>query len=109
MLLFKGIEHRDDFGDEIVFWTDIAGCSVPKELREKARKIDGENFDIDCFGLCVRYDLTIPKMFVVSEINREVYYVDNNGDKHWFEYLLNDTERQNFLQQCVLDFVNNPT
>ena len=48
----KGMEHVDNFGIlENTCW--LAVDDVPECFIEEAKKIDGENYSEDCFGICV--------------------------------------------------------
>lgn len=85
---FAHVEHLDDFDYEILFWVDI--CDVCEALQDEARKIDGDQYSRDCFGICVNYDAKTERFYLVTETDpdtqepRSVYYIDNDGDKHWF-------------------------
>ena len=87
-LKFNGIEHFDRFDDETVFWIDLS--NLPKEIEEKARAIDGDAYNRDCFGMCVFHDAKSGQFQTVTDTDwetgdsRSVYYIDNEGDKHWF-------------------------
>lgn len=73
----------DDFGAEIIFW--VAITDLPKSVQEEAKRIDGDAYTADCFGICVCYD-TNKKEFALSpdEQNTNIYYVKDSGDKVWF-------------------------
>jgi len=93
MLGFKSLEHYDEFGKDIVFWIDVS--SVPKKFMEEAKAIDSENYSGDCFGVCMHYDGENKEFSAVEdEPGRNLYYVDNNGNKHWFPYVLNQQEQE---------------
>lgn len=84
----KQVEHYDVFGDEITFWLEVS--DMTQAIQDKAREIDGENFSPDCFGICVGYEAESGE-FSLSTDGRDwtgaacnVYYIDNDGDKHWF-------------------------
>ena len=54
MLNYKALEHSDDFGTEVICWVEVAG--VPERFVDEAKRIDGENYSMDCFGVCIQYD-----------------------------------------------------
>ena len=54
MLNYKALEHSDDFGTEVICWVEVAG--VPERFVDEAKRIDGENYSSDCFGVCIQYD-----------------------------------------------------
>ena len=92
------IEHVDNFGmGELVFWIDVT--DVPKQLVEQAKMIDGENYSNDCFGICAGAN---DGEFYICEDSpdSELYYVDNNGDKHWLGYVLSEAERNEVFEFC---------
>lgn len=96
------IEHYDFLGDVIAFWVDISG--VPQAIQDKARQIDGGNFNPDCFGVCVNYDFEQGEFVVVvdTELSAEhpgnIYYIDIAGEKHWFSTKLSKP----FIEQLFL-------
>lgn len=96
------VENYDLFDDVISFWVSISG--VPQSIQAKARQIDGDKFNPDCFGLCVNYDFEGKEFYVVvdTELSAEnpgnVYYIGIEGEKHWFAAELS----QMFLEQAFL-------
>lgn len=86
---YNGIEHFDQFEDEVVFWVDIT--DTPQAIQDKAKTIDGENYSADCFGMCVCYDRENKSFDVVTDTDQNtgdsnnLYYVDNLGGKNWFQ------------------------
>jgi len=86
---FKGIEHYDIFPDDvIIFWADVS--NPPKEIQAAAREIESWNFSPNCFGLCVNYSFAAKKCYLVTDTGnspedcRNIFYMDQDGDKHWF-------------------------
>lgn len=72
-----------------------------KGFVEEAKKIDGDNYIGDGFGVCVQYDRGDEEYFAVEdEPGCNLYYIDNKGDKHWFPYKVNEQEMQ-LLSQNV--------
>jgi hypothetical protein len=97
--MISEIEHWDNFGDSVVFWCVCDSEEIPNELKEKAMIIDGENYDETCFGVCVIFDSEGFHMCQDSP-NCEIYYIDNDGDKHWFEYVFTYEESEDFFDAC---------
>ena len=87
-MIFDRIEHYDHFGDVTVFWADISG--MPDEIQREAVKIDGREYNPGCFGVCVNYIWDEKSFVLVTDTDfdtgdsRNVYYIDVDGDKHWF-------------------------
>lgn len=86
---FKGIEHYDIFPDDvIIFWADVS--NPPKEIQAAAREIESWDFSPNCFGLCVNYSFAAKKCYLVTDTGnspedcRNIFYIDQDGDKHWF-------------------------
>lgn len=102
MITFNEIEHYDNFGDSVIFWC-VAG-DVPKKYIDKAVKIDEGNYSSDCFGACVIFDAEGFHMCQDSP-GCELYYVDNDGDKHWFDKEFTDKEAKTFFEGCFEDIV----
>ncbi len=99
MLSYKALDHSDDFGTEVVCWVEVTG--VPERFVEEAKRIDGDNYIGDGFGVCIQYDRDNGEYFTVEdEPGCNLYYIDNKGDKHWFPYKVNEQEMQ-LLSQNV--------
>lgn len=91
MLGYKNLEHFDEFGTEVVYWVEVAG--VPQRFINEAQDIDGEDFLDDGFGVCVHHDTETGEYAAVEDgPGQNLYYVDNLGDKHWFDYSLSKQE-----------------
>lgn len=94
----KEIEHMDNFGEgEYVFWLEVK--DVPEKFIEKAKRIDKENFLEDCFGICITCSENEWNV-CQGDIDCELYYIDNNGDKNWMEYILTEEERTDAIKIC---------
>ena len=83
MITSAVVEHFDNFDESICFWVDVAGVS--EELISQAKQIDKENFNEECFGCCVLLDKDGWSVIYDESTDKEIYYVDNNGEKHWFD------------------------
>lgn len=86
---FKRIEHYDIFPvDVIIFWADVS--NPPKEIQAVAREIEPWNFSPNSFGLCVNYSFAAKECYLVTDTGnspedcRNIFYIDQDGDKHWF-------------------------
>ncbi len=91
MLNYKALEHIDNFETEVVCWIEVSG--VPKRFVEEAKQIDGENYIMDGFGVCIQYERENEEYFAVEdEPGCNLYYVDNKGDKHWLPYEVSEQE-----------------
>lgn len=87
----KKIEHYDDFDDCIIFWLEVE--EVDNKYKELAKEIDKENYLDNCFGICINYDTEEKDFTVVSDYyaDEQLYYIDNDGNKHWFEYIVDNS------------------
>lgn len=97
MIKSNGVEHFDNFGDSIIFWCIVD--NVPQKYINKAKEIDKENYSSDCFGCCIILD-TDGWAICQDEPNCELYYIDNNGDKHWVNKTFTDKEKETFIDDC---------
>lgn len=92
------MEHYDVFDDdEYICWVCVQ--DIPDKFIQEAKRIDKENYLEDCFGICIgkiEGDWYVCQDFYGCEL----YYIDNNGKKHWMEYLLSDTESENVIEYC---------
>ena len=85
----KQIEHYDCFPDATLYLAEIS--DPPQEIQNQAREIDGEEYSPDGFGVCVFHDLSTHEFAIMTETayptneSRTIYYIDTDGDKHWFK------------------------
>ena len=100
------VEHYDVFGDDVItFWVNFSGA--PQAMQAEARRIDGEHFDPNCFGICVNYDFEQRQFYIVVDTEASavypsnVYYIDHTGDKHWFTTELPQTFIEQTFLACV--------
>ena len=80
------VDFSDDFGDSWVFWIIVK--DVDNKYQEIAREIDKENYSKDCFGICLGYDYK--DFYIIKDDGKQLYYIDNIGNKHWFECEINE-------------------
>ena len=91
--------------DETVFYAELT--DLPQDIQEAAQAIDGPHYDPSCFGICLCYDLKTKDVFIVTDTDlssgekRNVYYVDNNGDKKWFSVELPEDFTQRVFDACL--------
>ena len=98
MLNFE-LEHMDDFNGDKIFW--LQANNVEQEYIEQAKHIDKENFLLECFGICVNYSNEDKEYMVCQDkFDCELYYVDNDGDKHWLNYKLTKEECEKAVKFC---------
>ena len=93
----KTMEHYDEFDDAVVCWLEVEGVS--STFKHLARLLDKENYSEDCFGICVGCDED--GWYVCQDApSCELFYVDNNGDKHWMSYVLTEEENTEAIEFC---------
>jgi len=103
-LKFNGIEHFDHFTDETIFWAEIS--DVPAAIQEEAKKIDGDEYHALCFGMCICYDWAEKEFAIVTDTDLStgspcnIYYIDNDGDKHWFQMHIPDEFARQVFAVC---------
>ena len=104
---FDQIEHYDHFDTETIFWADIS--DMPEVLQGKAREIDGAEFNPSCFGVCVIYDWAKKEFDMIVDVDPStgkhcnVYYIDTDGEKHWFKAELAPEFTQEIFAACDKD------
>lgn len=99
LLLVREIQKLSDFKNngkidvcEIIAELDLLNC---KELEEKARELDGENYNNKCFGINFNY-VYDEDMAYINFMPNSIYYIDENGEKNYFKvepYLINNIQR----------------
>ena len=88
-LKLNGIGSNEHFDGVSAFTAEISG--LPQSIQDEAKKIDGEAYNASCFEMYIYYDLETGAFTVSTEKDPatgedcNVYYVDDNGDKHWFK------------------------
>lgn len=93
----KTMEHYDEFDEDVVCWLEVE--DVQDNFKQLAREIDKENYLESCFGICVGYDED--GWYVCQDApSCELYYIDNNGDKHWMPYILTEVENKEAIEFC---------
>ena len=91
------MEHYDVFDDDYVCWVCVQ--DIPDKFIQEAKRIDKENYLEDCFGICVCKSES--DWYVCQDaLGCELYYIDNDGEKHWMEYLLSDAESESAIEYC---------
>lgn len=101
---FDGIEHYDHFEDETVFWGEMSG--LPQDIQDWAKAIDGEAYNPNCFGLCVFHSQTTKEWAIMTETDLStgeslnIFYVDNDGNKHWRKAELPEEITQQVFEAC---------
>lgn len=98
MLRVKTMDNCDKFWDnEYVCWVTVDGVG-DKFIRE-AKEIDGEFYSSDCFGIWVGKDNE--GWFIGQDSpGCELFYIDNDGEKHWMSYILSDEEEELAIKFC---------
>ena len=98
MLSTKEISNVDKFIDQIVFDV-IVECNY-KGLIDKAKKIDKDNYNENCFVVRAAFDEE--GLHVLNEDgDSELYYTDNDGDYVSLRYMLKEKERKDILRICA--------
>ena len=97
---FEQIEHYDYFDGDVVFWVMVK--DIENKYVELAKEIDKENYSDECFGICINYDEETEKIEIVSDKSEDeqLYYIDNNGYKHWFECIVPDCLKSELKEIC---------
>lgn len=101
-----GIEHCDDFDNEAVFWIEV--FDLPSKIQDEAKRIDGEDYDPNCFGMCVSYDVESNEFNLAPDVaDTTVYYVNNNGDKTWFFVEIGEDFLHELYSMCECEYLKN--
>lgn len=110
---FKEIETVDLLQDVTIFW--IALSDMPEAVQGKAKEIDAQEYDAQGFGACVGYDLAKNELFFFTEEgsatgNGNIFYVDTDGDRHWFRVEIGEDLTKQIFGACdrINDCVDTP-
>ena len=96
------IETGDLFQDVTIFWAALS--DMPEAVLSKAKEIDAQEYDAQGFGACVGYDLAKNEFFFFTNDDHatggNIYYVDSDGDKHWFRVEIGDELTAQIFDAC---------
>ena len=93
------IGGADYYEDATFYWVSIS--DVPSEIQHAAREIDGKSYSPDCFEMCVIFDLNTRQFsFETSDEVLNVFYVDRNGQRCWFQAALTDDFLSKVYSAC---------
>ena len=93
----KAVEHCDEFDSAVVCWLEVE--DIPESFKSLGQQIDGENYLDDCFGICVGRDEN--DWYVCQDApGCELFYIDNDGEKHWMSYVLTENESKEAIEFC---------
>ena len=101
---FNTIDHYDHFENETIYLLEIS--DIPENIQEKARAIEGEEYDPGCFGLCVFYNTATKTQGIVTDTDlytdekQNIFYVDHCGNKHWFNAALTEEFTRQTFEAC---------
>lgn len=108
MIRFIGITDIIDFDKDNEDWTTeirIALKVTDRNILKKAKEIDKEYFNKNCFGLNFNYVHNDKKMYVLGE---GFYYVDNGGDDNYIKIDKNIVkELQDIAEKEYLKYLDN--
>lgn len=97
-MTFKGVEDFDDLDTESIYWVDVSG--IPERFVNEAKKIDGADYSGGCFGVCILHDRKTGEFNAIEDSpGHSLYYVDNLGYKHWFDYRLSGQELEKIVSK----------
>ena len=97
----KTMEHYDEFDSSVVCWLEVEDVSCHFKLL--AQQIDKENYLESCFGICVGCDEE--GWYVCQDApGCELFYIDNDGEKHWMPYVLTEDENTEAIKFCKKEF-----
>ena len=95
------IDNCDDLDDIKVF--AILVTDVPSKYVAQAKKIDGKYYKEDCLGIEISYHADEDKYVISSEYDKQLYYVDFNGNWHWLDYTFTQAEKDAAIELCKKD------
>ena len=103
-MLITGMGQIDQFEDESIFWVCVTDVAV--HIQNKAREIDGEFYSPNSFEICVCRDKSTSELSIVTEKDSatgeecNLYYVDNDGNRHWFYEDLPEHFSKRLFSEC---------
>ena len=90
----------DKFDEDYICWLEVT--NVPLKFQEKAKEIDKKYYNKTCFGVCVVKNTDGGEFWNIVRENPvgELFYIDINGNKNWFEYELSEDEETEMIDFC---------
>jgi len=102
---FIKIEHYDDFGEIVCFWVEVTG--LPEEIQKRAKRIAGNEYDENCFGMCIHYVKDKKECYVaVDEPGKNIHYIDIDGEKHWYKVSIPENLLSTVFNACKEEVAN---
>lgn len=100
---FEDLEHFDKFDDAEIYWAGVSG--IPERFVEEAKRIDGADYSVKCFGVCIQRDKKTGKFDVIEDRpGYGIYYVDDLGYKHWLDYRPTEQEMKKIVSRILMFF-----
>lgn len=102
--MFDGMDRYvfDKSKKKIQFWMMIR--NLPNKLVREAKRIDGKNYTSECFGFCYEFCIGTKRYKVRTEVvkgsEKEIFYIDQNGQRHWMNFELPNNVIRNAKAQC---------
>ena len=86
--------------DEYICWVEVS--NVPSKFKEKAKEIDKVYYNETCFGVCIVKTTEEQELWNAVRENSigDLFYIDINGNKNWFEYELSENEEELMIDYC---------
>ena len=100
---FKEIESVDLLEDTAIYFAALS--DVPRMIQEKAKEIDGKEYDAQGLGIDVGYNFTKKEFFILTDGNSttgsgNIFYVDKDGDRRWFQVEIGDKLTKQIFDAC---------
>ena len=100
---FHEIETVELSQDYTIFEAVLS--DMPEAVQDKAKEIDGQEYDAQGFGACVGYDIAKNNFFFFTDEdtvtgNGNIFYVDDEGDRHWFRVEIGDELTKQIFDAC---------
>ena len=84
--------------NEVSFWMMVK--NLPEMVVAIAKNIDKENYAPDCFGFQYNYGILNKNYYIKKENGLSLYYLDNEGEKHYIEYEIPDNLIKSAIKKC---------
>lgn len=100
---FNEIETVVLLQDVTIYW--VALSDMPEAVQDRAKEIDAQEYDAQGFGACAGYDFAKNEFFFFTEEgsatrNGNIFYVDTDGDRHWFRVEIGDELTKQIFDAC---------
>lgn len=98
--LSKGIIEAHSMPKKKSILFEMALGRMPSKYIKMAQKIDGDAYTDCCFAFEFKFLMDANRYVIINEDDKEAYYMDEDGNKHWMDYKIPKNVYNRAVEQC---------